>query len=129
MDKNIYIKKSHLRAVDKFNAELKAFADRTDEYPPVLYEDAYTSFTLWNIRVEDGVLCYEYDGREEYDTIVFYDDEEQVWFENDIDGIMDAIRFYRACLRRAIRYWEMDTERLDAIQNFEAEDIEDEDNY
>lgn len=41
-----------------------------------------------------------------------------------IDSIPEYIKFWRACLRRAKRYWSMDGDKLDAIQNGEALDIE-----
>lgn len=44
MDLNQFIKKSHIKAVEKFNQELIEFARRTEEYPPELYEDAFTHF-------------------------------------------------------------------------------------
>ena len=45
-DLNTFIKKSHIKAVAKFNEELKAFARETGEEPTRLYENANTSFTL-----------------------------------------------------------------------------------
>ena len=124
---NDYIKKSHLKAVEKFNEELKAWAKETEEEAAVLYEDANTSFTLSNLRVENGTLYYKYDGREESDIIVDIDDDDNCYFETEYDGIMDFIKFYRKCLRRAKRYWAMDPDRLDRIQDGEEEDINEED--
>lgn len=124
MNLNDYIKKSHLKAIDKFNAELAAFAEETGDYPPVLYEDAFTSFTLWNIRVVDGVMYWDQDGETDFCKIVLYDEEEQTYYEDDwMDGIPQSIRYWKACLRRAKKYWSMDSETLDAIQDFEREDI------
>lgn len=123
---NSYIKKSHLRAVEAFNNDLLSFAKETDEYPVTLYEDPYVTFTLSSIEVRDGKLCYTYDGVEERETVVKYDEEENDYYEEKIEGIMDYIKFWRACLRRARRYWQMDTEKLDAIQDGEVEDDEDE---
>ena len=68
MDRNSIIKKSHIKALEKFNQELIAFANYTQNYPPTLYEDMFTSFTLWNVYVKDGYLCYEYDGKMEKTT-------------------------------------------------------------
>lgn len=101
---NQYIKKSHLRLVDKFNEELEAFRKETEEEAAVLYEDAFTSFTLSNIRVEDGRLIYDYDGLEESVNIVLFDEVENEYYEDDLDGITEYIKFWRACLRRAKRY-------------------------
>ncbi len=124
-DLNQYIKKSHLKMVEKFNADLEAFRKETEEKAATLYEDADTSFTLANVRVENGCLLYEYDGREESESMLVYDDDEQDFFEEDIDGIAEWVKFWRKCLNRAKRYWSMDTETLDKIQNGEIEDKED----
>lgn len=122
---NQYIKKSHLRMVERFNADLEAFREYTGDAVAVLYEDAYTSFTLANVRVENGCLLYEYDGRLEKEAIVLQYEDTKEYYEEEYDGISDWIKFWRACLRRAKRYWEMDTDTLDAIQSGEKEDDED----
>ena len=125
IDLNTYISKRHLNMVSKFNEELKAWAATTDEPEAELYEDAYTSFTLSNLRCENGCLLYNYDGKEEREEIVQYDDEDGEYYEvQGIDGIAEGIKFWRSCLRRAKRYWAMDTDTLDAIQNGEKEDVE-----
>lgn len=122
---NQYIKKSHLRIVERFNADLEAFREYTGDAAAVLYEDAYTSFTLANVRVENGCLQYEYDGKLEQEAIVLQDEDTKEYYEEEYDGISEWIKFWRACLRRAKRYWEMDTDTLDAIQSGEKEDNED----
>lgn len=123
-DLNQYIKKSHLRMVEKFNADLEAFRNETQEEAATLYEDQFTSFTLANIRVENGCLLYRYDGKDESEAIVRYDDDEKAYYEDDLDGIAEWVKFWRKCLNRAKRYWSMDTETLDAIQNGDIEDDE-----
>jgi hypothetical protein len=123
-DLNQYIKKSHLRMVEKFNADLEAFRNETQEEAATLYEDQFTSFTLANIRVENGCLLYQYDGKDESEAIVRYDDDEKAYYEDDLDGIAEWVKFWRKCLNRAKRYWSMDTETLDAIQNGDIEDDE-----
>ena len=129
-DMNKYIKKSHIKAVEKFNEELEAWCKETGDEQATLHEDAYIYFTLSNVRVENGKLCYLYDGKEEQENMVRYDEEEDEYWEEDcMDSIMDYLRFWRACLKRTKRYWSMDVERLDAIQDGEIEDEEDEDNY
>ncbi len=122
---NQYIKKSHLRMAERFNADLEAFREYTGDTAAVLYEDAYTSFTLANVRVENGCLQYEYDGKLEQEAIVLQDEDTKEYYEEEYDGISEWIKFWRACLRRAKRYWEMDTDTLDAIQSGEKEDNED----
>lgn len=44
MDLNKYIDKRHIKAIEKFNAELQAWADETGDMPPQLSEDVFTSF-------------------------------------------------------------------------------------
>lgn len=122
---NQYIKKSHLRMVEKFNQELESFRKETDEDAATLYEDAFTSFTLKDIRVENGCLIYEYDGKTESERIVYQDAEDGKYYEDDLDGISEWVEFWRKCLRRAKKYWEMNPDKLDAIQDGEAEDIQD----
>lgn len=124
-DLNQYIKKSHLKMVEKFSAELEAFRKETEEESATLYEDAFTSFTLSNISVQNGTLIYDYDGATECERIVFQDADTGEYYEDDLDGIAEWIKFWRACLRRAKRYWEMNPEKLDAIQDGEIEDDED----
>ncbi len=124
-DMNNYIKRSHLRMVEKFNADLEAFRKETEVNAATLYEDAYTSYTLANVRVDNGCLVYEYDGREESEEMVRYDDDEQMYYEEDLDGIAEWVKFWRKCLNRAKRYWTMDIDKLDAIQNGDVDDEED----
>lgn len=122
-DLNDYIKKSHIAALEKFKAELEKYKETCDP-DGWLYEDANTSFTLANIRVEDGYLVYDYDGKEERGQIVYK--EGNKYFEECLDGIMDYVRFWRKCLKRAQRYWSMDPDELDKIQDGETEDKEEE---
>ena len=61
-DLNKYIKKSHIKMVENFNADLEAFCKETGEPVATLYEDANTSFTLSSVRVEEGLLKYSDDG-------------------------------------------------------------------
>ena len=126
-DLNSYIKKSHLKAVEKFNEELMAWAKETGEKAATLYENANVSFTLAHIRVNEGYLYYVYDGHLECDMIVCTDPDTGKLYEDEtIDGIMDTIKFWRKCLKRAKKYWEMDPDKLDAIQDGEVEDVKDE---
>ena len=122
---NQYIKKSHIRMVEKFNQELEAFRKDTDEDAATLYEDAFTSFTLANISVQDGCLVYDYDGITESERIVYQDAETGEYYEDDLDGISEWIKFWRKCLKRAKKYWVMNPDKLDAIQDGEAEDVQD----
>ena len=85
---NQYIKKSHLRMVERFNADLEAFREYTGDDAAVLYEDAFTSFTLANVRVENGCLKYEYDGKLEQEAIVLQDEDTKEYYEEEYDGIL-----------------------------------------
>lgn len=125
-DLNDYIRKSHIKAVEKFNEELKAFAAESGEEEPRLYEDPFTSFTLSKLRVENGYLKFRYDDCEDKERVVFLDDETCKYYEADTDGIMDYIKFWRKCLNRAKRYLCMDPEKLDSIQDGEIEDVDEE---
>lgn len=126
-DLNNYIAKSHIKAIERFNADLEAWRKETEEKEATLYEDAYTSFTLSHIRVENGFLCYLMDGKEEKENMLRKDEDGTIWEPDGLDSIMDYIQHWRACMRRAKRYWEMPVEKLDAIQSGEQEDDEQED--
>lgn len=119
-DLNDYISKSHIRSLEKFKAELEKYKEQLDP-DGRLYEDANTSFTLDNIILVDGCLCFDYDGKPEKEEIVRKDEESGEYYEVFFDGIMDYVRFWRRCLRRAEKFWAMDPDQLDAIQNGEAE--------
>lgn len=122
---NEYISKRHISMVNKLNDDLKAFAKETGEAVAELYEDAFTHFTLSNVRVEDGCLVYDYDGKESREEVVQYDEEEDTYYElQGIDGIAESVKFWRQCLRRAKRYWETDTDTLDKMSDGEIEDID-----
>lgn len=119
-----YIEKSHIRALEKFIAELEKYKETCDP-DGVLYEDANTSFTLSDIAIsDDGQLFYTYDGQVEFEVIVRKDEETGEYWEEEVDGIMDYVQFWRKCLKRAQRYWSMAPEELDAIQDGEKEDEE-----
>ena len=125
-DLNDYIKKSHIRALEKFKAELEKYKELGDP-DGTLYEDAFTSFTLDNIILVDGCLCYDYCGKPEKDVIVRKDEETgEYWEDDNLDGLMETVRFWRKCLKRAQRYWYMPTEQLDAIQDGDQEDDDEE---
>lgn len=122
---NNYISKRHQNMVAKFNQDLEAFAKETDEAEATLYEDAYTDFTLSNVRLEDGNICYCYDGKEYSDPIVLFDEEDGEYYEDEgIDGIVETIKYWRSCLRRAKRYWGMSGDTLEMIQDGIKEDID-----
>lgn len=126
-DLNQYIKKSHLRMVEKFKEDLEIFRQQTGDKIAELYEDAYTSFKLGDIKVENGILSYQYDGGRDFDRIVLQDPDTKEYYEDEsLDSLPEIIKFWRKCLRRAKRYWSMDPDRLDKIQDGEIEDQDDE---
>ena len=126
-DLNDYIKKSHIRALEKFKAELEAWSKETEENPVTLYEDAFTPFKLYDIKLENGILDYGYDEGRSCERIVRRDEDTRKYYEDEgSEGIMEYVKFWRKCLKRAKKYWSMPVEQLDAIQDGEAEDEEDE---
>lgn len=104
-----------IKAVEKFNNDLREFGNRSGEDGLVtLYEDAYTTRVVADFKLyKNGVLTWKEmeDGNVRTERYDHYDD----------DDIRDTMNFWRANLRRAKRYWEMDTEKLDAIQDPENE--------
>ena len=118
---NRYVKRSHLKAVERLNGDLDELAREEGEDDAVLYYDETSTFTLSDIRVEDGMLKYRSDGEEHETPVVVqsYDEilRRMVWAEDDgIDGLMDYVSFWKACLRRAKRYLAMSPEELDKAQ-------------
>ena len=108
--------KKMVRAFDRFNADLQRFIDETSDLTGVapLYEDPYTMREVKHFRLSlDGKLTWIEDDRQEVEQM-FDDDEAR-----------DFLSFWRACLRRAKRYWSMDAETLDKIQDPDS-GIEDE---
>lgn len=96
-----------VKAFQKFNADLEKFIAYTGD--GMLYEDAYTTRNVSSFRLSlAGTLSWKEDGKWERETM-FDDDEAR-----------DYLSFWRACLRRAKRYFSMDTELLDKIQDPES---------
>ena len=125
-DLNNYICKRHQNMVAKFNQDLQAWAKYTGEDEPTLYEDINTFFTLSNVRLENGCLLYNYEGKEEKDEVVQWDEIEREYYESDAYDVdlAETIKFWRSCLRRAKRYWETDSDTLDKMSEGEVEDID-----
>ena len=109
-----------VKAFERFNADLKEFGEETGETFVTLYEDAFTTRRVANFRlckngnlkwieIETGQLSRENVER------VFDDDDAKDW-----------LSFWRANLRRAKRYWSMETETLDKIQDGEIQDKDEE---
>lgn len=98
----------------KFRQDVQAFALETEgdkDAEVTLYEDAFTTRHVRDFYMtETGFLSWKEDGK----TIVEYMQDE--------DDAREWLKFWRANLRKAKRYWEMDTEKLDAIHDGEIED-------
>lgn len=116
-----------IKAFEKFNEDLKAFGDETGEIFVTLYEDANITREVSNFKLyKNGKLTWlemEWtfkDGKRVYESR-----KEEYIHDND-DDIRDSLNFWRANLRRAKRYWSMNTETLDKIQDGEIEDTEEE---
>lgn len=114
-----------IKAFEKFNEDLKAFGDETGEIFVTLYEDANITREVSNFKLyKNGKLTWlemEWtfkDGKRVYESR-----KEEYIHDND-DDIRDSLNFWRANLRRAKRYWSMETETLDKIQDGEIEDKE-----
>lgn len=124
-DLNDYIKESHIKAVEEFNEELRSWDKETSEKEPTLYENPNTSFTLSELYIENGYLKYRYGGREDEEEIIHLDDVTNQYYEDGTDGIMEYIKFLRNCLKHAKKYWNMEAEKLDKLQDGDGEDNED----
>lgn len=112
---NTIISNRHIKAWQKFNAELEAFAKITESGlgGVMLYEDAYTTREVRDFSInEKGELSWNEDGLREI---------EQMCNE---DEAKDYLSFWRANLRRAKKYWAMDSDLLDKIQDGEIDDID-----
>ena len=107
-----------VKAFERFNADLKAFGEETGETFVTLYEDAFTTRRVANFRLyKNGNLKWI-----EIETgQLSQENVEQVYDDDDAN---DWLKFWRVNLRRAKRYWSMNTETLDKIQDGEIEDKE-----
>ena len=104
-----------VKAFERFNADLEAFRTETGDELATLYEDAYTTRNVRDFRLcLSGSLTWTEDGKKEREKM-FDDDEAN-----------DYLKFWKANLRRAKKYWSMSVEELDAIQDPES-GVEDED--
>ena len=102
-----------VKAFERFNADLKAFGEETGETFVTLYEDAFTTRRVANFRLyKNGNLTWVENGVKESEQM-FDDDEAK-----------DYLSFWRANLRRAKKYWSMNPDTLDKIQEGEIKDIE-----
>jgi hypothetical protein len=109
-----------LNSWEKFNAELDAFRKEKEEDFATLYEDAFTNRWVKDFKMtKTGILTWY-----EKETWTSKPRKEREKMMDDEDA-REWLSFWKANLRRAKRYWAMDVERLDAIQDGTIEDIED----
>lgn len=115
----------HIKAWEKFNAEIDAYRKACGDEFAWLYEDANTYRRVKDFKMhKNGVLTWT---EEEHEMIkgqwsyVPRKQREQMWDEDDA---REWLRFWRACFRRAKKYDSLPTEVLDAIQEGEMDDIE-----
>lgn len=106
-----------MKAWEKFDNDIEQFAIETEEskYAEVtLYEDAFTTRHVQGFNMtEEGELTWLEDGKLEVEQMI------------DEDDAREWLKFWRANLRRAKRYWAMDVETLGKIQDGQIEDMED----
>ena len=108
-----------VKAFEKFNADLKAFGEETNEEYVTLYEDANTTRMVKDFRLyKNGKLTWK--ERESYGDKITSESETLM---DDYDA-KEWLSFWRANLRRAKWYWSMDIETFDKIQDGEIEDTE-----
>ena len=108
-----------VKAFEKFNADLKAFGEETNEEYVALYEDANTTRMVKDFHLcKNGKLTWK--EQESYGDKITSESETLM---DDYDA-KEWLSFWRANLRRAKRYWSMDIETLDKIQDGEIEDKE-----
>ena len=108
-----------IKAWQKFSEDLQTFKAETGEEFPALYEDAYTTRQVKDFNMtENGILTW-YEAEEFTDKV--RQNREEMANEEDA---REWLSFWRANLRRAKRYWSMDSETLDKIHDGEIEDNE-----
>lgn len=76
------IPKKAIRDIEKFKADLDAFAEETGEQFPTLYEDAFTTFEVRNLAFSfNGDLVWEdEDGRQNWEAYITEDEDgEERW--------------------------------------------------
>ena len=117
---------SLIKAFEKFNEDLKTFGEQTGEVFVTLYEDANTTRRVANFKLyKNGKLKWVEMEDVYQDRQIISRAMQEEYVHTDDDDIKESLYFWRANRRRAKRYWAMDVETLDAIQDGEMEDIED----
>ena len=105
------ISNRQIKAWERFNEDLKAFAlesEGSEDVAVTLYEDALTMRNVSDFMItKGGQLMWIEDGKQESETI------------SDDEDSKDWLSFWRGCLRRAKRYWSMDSIELDRLHDCE----------
>ena len=115
-----------IKAFKKFNEDLKEFGEQTGEVFVTLYEDANITRKVANFKLyKNGKLTWVEMEDVYADRQMICEPMKEEYLHTDDDDIQDTLNFWRANLRRAKRYWAMDAETLDKIQDGQVEDITD----
>ena len=115
-----------IKAFEKFNEDLKEFGEQTGEVFVTLYEDANTTREVANFKLyKNGKLTWVEMEDTWKDGQRVHESRHEEYLHTDDDDIKDTLNFWRANLRRAKRYWAMDAETLDKIQDGEIENTTD----
>ena len=126
---NLYTMKTTdrlIKAFEKFNEDLKEFGEQTGEVFVTLYEDANTTREVTNFKLyKNGKLTWVEMEDTWKDGQRVHESRHEEYLHTDDDDIQDTLNFWRANLRRAKRYWAMDAETLDKIQDGQVEDTTD----
>lgn len=108
------------KSISKFLAEYEAFAAETgDRYQ--LAEDVTTYYALKDVQVLKTCVKFT----TEYGGVGSSVHSEVIRDSEELD---EQIRWWKACLRRAKRYWGTSAEVLDAMADGTADDDTDQDN-
>lgn len=115
-----------IKAFEKFNEDLKIFGEQTGEVFVTLYEDANTTREVANFKLyKNGKLTWVEMEDTWKDGQRVHESRHEEYLHTDDDDIKDTLNFWRANLRRAKKYWAMNAETLDKIQDGEIEDTTD----
>lgn len=123
------VPKSAERMVERLRADLTAFGKESGAEFPTLFEADGHMFEIRNPRLfPDGTLKWEDEnGFTQSDNYLYYWDDDRgdyYPYEKDVkaspyfdpyEEFKGLIGYWRAALRRAKRYWQMDAETLDRV--------------
>lgn len=90
------IKEKYHKMLERFNNDLAELCKMTGEEVPTLYENAYTTFGISNIRLEGNFLKYDYHWGFIRKQDVTHERE-----RFDEEDFKETLKFWRAAIRRA----------------------------